>query len=258
MTALRQKTKNRKNPRKKMNPKKTSHQNESANPLRKLEEIADISFKNEALLREAMTHRSFLNENPRWPFPQNERLEYLGDAVLELVVTDHLFREYPDHQEGELTSLRAALVNHTMLSRIANELNLQEFICLSRGEAKDTGRAREAILANAVEALIGAIYLDRGYASASAFVKKRILIHLNEVVEKELFLDSKSLLQEIAQEKYKITPTYTVISETGPDHKKEFISGVFFGEKIIARGKGFSKQEAERDAAANALKKRRA
>ena len=238
--------------------KNIAHESHDSLRLRKLEEMIDVSFKNNALLREAMTHRSFLNEHPRWPLPQNERLEYLGDAVLELVVTDHLFKTYPDRQEGELTSLRAALVNHTMLSRIANELNLQEFICLSKGEAKDTGRAREAILANAVEALIGAIYLDHGYVSASVFVKKRILIHLKEVVEKELFVDSKSLLQEIAQEKYKVTPTYTVISEAGPDHKKEFISGVFFGEKIIAKGKGFSKQEAERDAAANAFKKRRA
>lgn len=220
-----------------------------------LQKKIGIVFKNKNLLCEALTHRSYLNENAEWPSPHNERLEFLGDAVLELIITDFLFRKYPERQEGELTSIRAALVNHVMLSRVAQEIGLEEHIYLSRGEAKDSGRARDSILANAVEALLGAAYIDGGYDNAKRIVEARILVHLDEVIEQELFVDSKSLLQEIVQEKLRLTPTYQILDEVGPDHKKEFVAGVFFGDELIEKGAGPSKQEAERAAAAAALKK---
>ena len=223
--------------------------------LESLEKQLKIEFKNKDLLREALTHRSYLNENTAWNLPQNERLEYLGDAVLELVTTNFLFHTFKKKQEGELTSIRAALVNHIMLGRVANDLALDRHILLSRGEAKDGGRAKEAIVANAVEALIGAIYLDQNYEKAAKFVHTHILSHLNEVLEKELFIDAKSQLQEIAQEKLRVTPVYKIVDEEGPDHDKQFVAAAYFDKEKIAEGKGFSKQEAERDAAVNALKK---
>lgn len=222
--------------------------------LIKLEQKLGLKFKNKNLLQEALTHRSYLNENPK-AGRHNERLEYLGDAVLELSVTEHLFHLYPDYEEGQLTSLRAALVNFQMLSRIAKEIDLEKYIRLSRGEAKDLGRARQVILANAFEALIGAIYLDAGYDEAKNFTKRTVLVHLDEVLEKKLYRDPKSTLQEIVQEELKLTPTYRVLSESGPDHNKEFVVGVFFGERLKAQGRGPSKQEAEMKAAEEALKK---
>ena len=222
--------------------------------LEGIEKKIGIKFKNKNLLKEALTHRSFLNENSNWSPNHNERLEYLGDAVLELIVTEFLFKKYPKYQEGDLTSIRAALVNHIMLFTVAKDIDLEKFIYLSKGEAKDFSKAKNAILSNAVEALIGAVYLDQGYEITKNFISKNILTHLKEVFEKELFIDSKSLLQEIIQEKLKLTPTYKILEEEGPDHKKEFIAGVLFGQKIIAKGKGLSKQEAERNAAAAALK----
>ena len=221
---------------------------------RELEKKLKITFKNKAFLEEALTHRSYLNENTKWKTHHNERLEYLGDAVLELVVTTFLFNHFPEKQEGEMTSIRAALVNHIMLSKVAKTLELEDYILLSRGEGKENGRAKEAILANTVEALIGAIYMDQGYAKAEKFVSAFILSHLEEIFEKELFLDPKSTLQEIIQEKLKLTPTYRVLNEKGPDHEKEFVAGVFFDKEKIAEGSGFSKQDAERAAAENALK----
>jgi ribonuclease III len=213
------------------------------------------TFKNERLLEEALTHRSYLNENSKWPIPHNERLEFLGDAVLELVVTDHLYQTFPEKPEGELTSIRAALVNHLMLSRVANDIDLDDFILLSRGEAKDTGRAREAILSNAVEAIIGAIYLDQNYRAADRFIEKYLLKYLDEVMEEELFVDAKSQLQELVQERQKITPTYRVLKTEGPDHAKKFTVGTYRDKTLIAKGSGLSKQDAERNAAENALKK---
>lgn len=219
-----------------------------------LEKRIGVSFKDDNLLKEALTHRSYINENPSWPVFHNERLEYLGDAVLELVVTEYLFKTYTNHQEGELTSFRAALVNYQMLSRVAREMKLEDSLYLSRGEAKDEGKAREVILANAFEALVGAIYLDQGYAIISDFIGRFLILHLSEVIENKLYRDPKSLLQEIAQEKFKITPMYKVLRENGPDHNKNFIVGVFFGEEFIAEGSGTSKQEAESSAARTALK----
>ena len=221
--------------------------------LSKLESVLGVTFKKEELLKEALTHRSYLNEHPSWPVPNNERLEYLGDAVLELAVTEYLYAKYPDFQEGKMTSLRAALVNHVILSQIAKEISLQKFVLLSRGEAKDTGRARDVILANAIEAVIGAIYLDQGYEVARDFIDRVVLTKLPEVMEKGLERDPKSMLQEIIQEKMKLTPSYRVLEETGPDHNKEFLVGVFFGAEMVERGRGKSKQEGEYSAAENAL-----
>ena len=185
--------------------------------------------------------------------PHNERLEFLGDAVLELITTEHLYRKFPN-PEGELTNLRSALVNYKMLSDIASELELERHILLSRGEAKDTGRARQVILANALEALIGAIYLDSGFAPAKIFVDSFVLNKLSAVVSSGKVLDPKSKFQELTQEKIGVTPHYKVLNEWGPDHNKQFEVGVFVGEKQVATGTGPSKQEAEIAAAENGLK----
>lgn len=219
-----------------------------------LEQKLGVIFKNKNLLKEALTHRSYLNENPSWPLPHNERLEFLGDAVLELAVTEILFSRYPTSPEGELTSIRSALVNYQMLADIAKNMELGDYVFLSKGEAKDAGKAREVILANAFEAVLGAVYLDTGYESAKNFIEKAVMGRLDEVIEKKLYQDPKSLLQEIVQEKLRATPTYSVLSEKGPDHAKIFKVGVFFNGDLIAEGEGASKQEAEVEAAKNALK----
>ena len=210
-------------------------------------------FKEKNLLTEAFTHRSYLNENPSWPGAHNERLEFLGDAVLELIVTEDLFSRFPEKPEGDLTSLRAALVNANMLSSLAVDLDLNSVLLLSRGEAKDVGRARGYILANAFEALIGAMYLDGGYAEAKKFIAENLMPKIDEVFEKKLFRDAKSLFQERAQEIVGTTPVYRALEEWGPDHDKHFVVGVYLGENLIASGEGPSKQAAEQNAAEDAL-----
>lgn len=217
------------------------------------EQNIGIVFDNKDLLLQALTHRSYLNENPDFELGHNERLEFLGDAVLELIVTEDLYQRFPDKPEGELTSFRAALVNSTMLADIASRIGINDFLFLSRGEAKDTGHARQFILANAFEAIIGAIYLDQHYKGAHAFIHAVLLPHLDEVLEKKLYRDPKSLFQEFAQEHEGITPTYEVIREWGPDHDKHFIVGIFLGEELVAQGEGRSKQTAQEDAARKAL-----
>ena len=220
-----------------------------------LKEKIGYAFKNEDLLKEALTHRSYLNENPSWRYPHNERLEFLGDAVLELAVTEVLYAKFPSEAEGRLTTLRAALVNYQRLAMVARDLGLEAEIYLSKGEAKDTGRGREVILANACEALVGAMYLDAGYETAKRFVERHVLAYLEEILAKGLYRDPKSTLQETMQEEAKLTPQYEVLSETGPDHKKTFRVGVYAGEKLLAEGIGPSKQDAEIDAARQALEK---
>ncbi|MGB7957779.1 MAG: ribonuclease III [Minisyncoccia bacterium] len=214
-----------------------------------------ITFKNKDFIVEALTHRSYLNEYPKWRLPHNERLEFLGDAVLELIVTEALFEKFPKQPEGQLTVLRAALVNYQILARVAEGIDLDDFVLMSRGERKDTGRAREVILANAMEAVIGAIYLDQGLEKTRAFVEKFVLVHLDEVLKTKSYRDAKSELQEIVQEKLKVTPTYAVRGESGPAHERRFTMGVYFGDKLIAEGEGLSKQDAEIEAAKNALRK---
>lgn len=226
------------------------------NNLSQLEDRLSLKFNSQDLLLQALTHRSYLNENPDFSLGHNERLEFLGDAVLELVVTEALYREFPDKPEGELTSYRAALVNSKILSEISLELGLNDFLQLSRGEARDLGRARQYILANTFEALIGALYLDRGYAVSEQFISSVLMKRLPEVLEKKLYKDPKSLFQEEAQERDGITPMYEVIREWGPDHNKHFVVGVYLGEELVAEGEGESKQNAQEEAARNALAKK--
>ena len=219
----------------------------------KLEKTLNLSFKNKDLLIQAFCHRSFLNENPDLHLEHNERLEFLGDAVLELVVTGSLYQNYPKKAEGELTNWRAALVNAKMLSQIANNLGVNDFLLLSRGEEKELGKARQYILANTFEALIGAIYLDQGYKVCQKFIEKYLITELPHIIEAGLFRDAKSCFQEEAQERAGITPNYKVLEEWGPDHAKHFIIGVFLNNELVAKGEGSSKQEAELAAAKNAL-----
>ena len=213
-----------------------------------------LSFNNLDLLIEALTHRSYLNEHREYAGSHNERLEFLGDAVLELAVTDFLFKKFPATSEGELTSYRAALVNTVSLAATAQALGVNDFLLLSKGESKDTGRAREVIRADALEAIIGAIYLDSGYANAEAFIAKNLYHKIDDVISKRSYQDAKSRFQEIAQEKRNITPNYETLSEVGPDHNKRFTVGVFIAEEEIARGEGQSKQEAEQSSAEAGLK----
>jgi ribonuclease-3 len=218
------------------------------------EKTINVLFKDKGLLKQAFTHRSYINENGASVFSHNERLEFLGDAVLELVVTDFLYKKYPNYTEGELTSLRSALVNAVIISEIAGDIGMNEYLLLSKGEAKDNGKARQYILANTYEALIGAIYLDQGYDAVDRFVNENLLRKTEEIVSKKLWRDAKSLIQEKAQEFLSKTPLYKVLRQSGPDHDKHFTVGIYFGTEKIAEGKGKSKQEAEQKSAEAALK----
>lgn len=211
-----------------------------------------VKFGNIALLQQALTHRSYLNENKDYGLDHNERLEFLGDAVLELVVTEYLFNKF-SNPEGELTSWRSALVNGEMLAKVAKGLGVEEHLLMSRGESKDTGRARQYLLANAMEAIIGAIYLDQGYEEAKKFILETVVVNLKDILEKKLYLDPKSYFQEKAQENQRITPSYKVTKEWGPDHDKHFVVGVYLGDELVAQGEGNSKQEAQREAARKGL-----
>lgn len=212
-----------------------------------------VTFKNLDLLIEALTHRSYLNEHRTTPGSHNERLEFLGDAVLELAVTHFLFTKFPTKPEGDLTAYRAALVNTYSLAETAEGLGVNDMLLLSKGEKKDTGRARQIILANAFEAILGAIYLDQGFEAAEAFVAKNLYPKIDYVLKNRTWQDAKSQFQEVAQDKKSVTPTYKTLSETGPDHDKQFTVGVFLADKEVARGDGKSKQEAEQAAAQAAL-----
>ena len=215
-----------------------------------------VVFKNKNLLKQAFTHRSYINENGGASLSHNERLEFLGDAVLELIVTDFLYRKYPSYAEGELTALRSALVNAIIISEIAGEIGMNDYLLLSKGEAKDFGKARMYILANTYEALIGAMYMDAGYDVTNKFITKTLLPKTEEIVNKKLWRDAKSLVQERAQEFMSVTPAYKVLTQSGPDHDKHFTVGIYFGGELVAEGKGKSKQEAEQSAAMCALKVR--
>jgi ribonuclease III len=223
----------------------------------KFEEVIDIKFKNIDLLKQAMVHRSYLNEHANFELGHNERLEFLGDAVLEIVVTEHLFSHYPDTPEGDLTNWRASLVNSKMLATVATEIGLEKYLYLSKGESKDSNsKARQYIIANAVEALIGAIYLDQGIRASTRFIKARMLSKLENILSNELYLDPKSKFQEKAQEISKTTPHYKVLKESGPDHAKTFEVGLYLDNELVASGKGSSKQDAQVKAARNGIKKK--
>lgn len=222
----------------------------------KFEEKTGITFNDKSLLKKAFTHRSYLNENRSEKLEHNERLEFLGDAVLELVVTDFLFEKFPEKSEGELTALRSALVNTITLAKGANDLGMNDFLLLSKGEAKDTGRARQYILADTYEAFIGAVRLDQGYDAAKDFISNNLFKFLDEVMEKRLWQDGKSHFQEAAQERVSVTPSYRTLQEIGPDHDKRFVVGVFLNDELVAEGEGKSKQEAEQEAAQKGLEAR--
>ena len=222
-----------------------------------LEKKLGTKFKNQDILKQAFVHRSYINENPSFNLSHNERLEFLGDAVLELIITEYLFQNYPN-PEGELTNWRASLVNSQMLAKIAKKLDLGKYLYLSRGEAKDTnGKARNYILANSIEALIGAMYLDQKYKAVQKFVIDVLIPELPHILTNQLYLDPKSKFQEIAQEKLGITPSYKVIKESGPDHAKKFQVGVYLDSELVATSSGLSKQEAQVKAAAKALEKKK-
>jgi ribonuclease-3 len=214
-----------------------------------------LKFKKAEYLKQAVVHRSYINEHPNFELGHNERLEFLGDAVLEIVVTEHLFRSFPETPEGDLTNWRASLVNSKMLATVANEIELESLLYLSKGESKDVNsKARQYILANAVEALIGAIYLDQGIKAASRFVHEHMLSKLDNILSKQLYLDPKSRFQEKSQETSKTTPHYKVLMESGPDHAKTFEVGLYLDNELIAKGRGTSKQDAQVKAAKAGLK----
>ncbi len=220
------------------------------------QEKLGLDFNDQGLLRQAFVHRSYINENKQSGLSHNERLEFLGDAVLELVITDFLFAKYPDKAEGDLTAYRSALVNATTCSDIATRLGMNEYLLLSKGESKDMGRARQYILANTLEAFIGAIYLDLGYESAKKFIETEFTPLIDGIISERTWIDSKSLFQEKAQEFDGVTPSYKTIKESGPDHEKKFTVGVYVGKELVATGEGDSKQDAEQAAARAALSAR--
>lgn len=221
--------------------------------IEELEKIVGVTFDNKINLLTAVTHRSYLNEHRGIKQDHNERYEFLGDAVLELVVTDFLFHKYPHKPEGELTAIRAALVNTISLADAATHMHINEYLLLSKGEAKDVGRARQYILANTFESIIGAIYIDKGYETARDFIASHIFDKTETIVQKRLWQDAKSRFQELAQEHVNITPNYETLYQIGPDHDRTFTVGAFLGKEKIAEGKGRSKQEAEQIAAEHAI-----
>ncbi len=218
-----------------------------------LEKKIGVSFENKDLLIQSFCHRSYLNENQDFYLGQNERLEFLGDAVLELVVTKYLYTNYPDRSEGELTNWRAALVNSKVIGETAEELNFYDYLLLSKGERRGNGKARLYILADTFEAFIGALYLDQGYDEVRKFIEEFLISKLPRILELELYKDPKSELQERVQEEVGVTPSYKVLEEKGPDHERHFLMGVHVEEELIGEGEGLSKKEAEEKAAKDAL-----
>ncbi len=223
------------------------------NLYQKFEEKMKLSFSDKELLEQAFTHRSYINENKGLGKSHNERLEFLGDAVLELVITDFLYKKYPETKEGVLTAYRSALVRTESISKAAREMGMNDLLLLSKGEAKDEGKARDYILANTFEAFVGAVYLDAGYDVAKRIIADALFGNIEKVIEEGTWKDSKSLVQEFAQEKYGETPRYELVSAEGPDHDKHFVMAIYFGDKKIAEGKGKSKQHAQQSAAEQAL-----
>ncbi|MBP9766032.1 MAG: ribonuclease III [Candidatus Pacebacteria bacterium] len=238
------------------NYKKAINNEEKDRDFVKLEKDLDVSFINKNLLIQAFIHRSYINESVKSKLGHNERLEFLGDAVLELATTNFLYNKFKDLAEGDLTTYRAALVNTKSIGEVGKNLGFNDYLFLSKGESKDFGKARVSILADTYEAFIGAIFLDKGYDFARNFIEKTLLVHTDEIIKEGKYKDPKSTVQEKSQDILSITPNYKVVSESGPDHNKKFIIAIYFGEEKIAEGEGKSKQEAETDAAKAALIKR--
>ena len=223
--------------------------------IKSLEKNIEINFKNKNLLQQALVHRSYINEHPDFHLGHNERLEFLGDAVLEIIVTEYLYVNFPDKPEGDLTNWRASLVNSKMLYKIAAKLKFEDFLLLSKGESKDkNSKARQYILADSVEAVIGAIYLDQGLEVAKSFILKNVIVDLKDILKNKTYVDSKSRFQEMSQEIVGITPSYKVLKEEGPDHAKKFTVGLYLNDELVATGDGSSKQEAQTKAAEEGLK----
>lgn len=220
-----------------------------------LETILGIKFKNKRLLCQALTHRSYLNENQDKKLTSNERLEFLGDTVLSLIVSNFLYQKFGKFSEGDLTNFRASLVKTTTLARISRKLGLGKYLLLSRGEEEGGGRENPGILADSFEAFVGAIFIDRGLAATTDFVSRHLFPILSEIIENKAFRDFKSLLQENVQAAGKNPPTYKVLKMAGPDHSRIFTVEVSSGDKKLGRGSGHSKQEAEQEAARSALEK---
>ena len=215
--------------------------------------IHGISFSDTTILDTAFTHRSYLNERGHENISHNERLEFLGDAVLELLVTEFLFGRFPDEPEGILTAYRAAMVNTDSLSYAAERLEMDHYLRMSKGERMDTEKGRGHILANTFEAFVGALFLDSGIARAKAFVEKELFPYIDTILAEGLHRDAKSYFQERAQEIEKTTPHYDLIREVGPDHDKQFVMGLYLGDSLVCEGSGPSKQKAETDAARKGL-----
>ena len=215
--------------------------------------ILELDFEDKTLLLRALTHRSYLNENPDFIMEDNERLEFLGDAVLDFLTAEYLYHRFPEMHEGELTSLRAALVRTESLANLARKIDLGRCLYLGHGEEAGGGRHRAAVLCGAFEALIGALYLDRGLTTVEAFIKPLFDPEIERIIADDLAKDPKSLLQELSQAELEITPHYCTVSESGPDHAKEFVVEAIIGKRVYGRGVGRSKQAAARAAAQNAL-----
>lgn len=221
----------------------------------KIEQELSLQFNNPEILTNAFIHRSYLNEGGSVDLPSNERLEFLGDACLELIVSEHLYHTYPNEPEGVLTNYRSALVNTQSLAETAQQLNLGGYLMMSKGEEEGGGRESEHLLANTFEALIGAIYLDQGFDTVKGVVEKHLLPKLPAIIETGAHRDTKSLFQEIAQERVSLTPHYRVLDEWGPDHNKNFKVGAYLGKQKAGEGIGASKQRAELAAAEDALER---
>lgn len=217
------------------------------------EQKLNLDFQNKDLLQQAFIHRSYINEQKSTGLQHNERLEFLGDAVLELVVTDFLYEKYPEVAEGRLTAYRSALVRTESISRAARELGMNDLLMLSKGESQDQGKARDYILANTFESFVGAVYLDQGYIAAKKVIANSLFGNIESIISEGLWRDAKSYVQEKAQDIYSQTPRYELVSSEGPDHAKDFVMAIYFGDKKIAEGAGNSKQKAQQSAAQKAI-----
>lgn len=220
------------------------------------EKKLNLEFSNKGLLQQAFIHRSYINEHKDTGLHHNERLEFLGDAVLELVVTDFLYTKYPDVAEGRLTAYRSALVRTESIGEAARDLGMNDLLMLSKGESQDQGKARDYILANTFEAFIGSVYLDRGYESAKNVIADSLFGNIESIISEGSWRDAKSYVQEKAQEIYSETPRYELVSAEGPDHAKDFVMAIYFGNEKIAEGTGNSKQKAQQSAAQSAIEKK--